>query len=296
MTQENLLNSSVNAALTVAGNYGLRGVEPEVIRDRGNILVRLKPYPVVARIAARIDATRPHGSREWLQREVAVLTHLTDVNAPSVHISPLVPPGPHQIGDLTLTFSEWLEADTSHTPNFYEIGRSLRQLHGALQNYVGIELPLLAPVALLRDWLKLVAPTTWLKAPDLQFLHSVYERVEHELLQTERPIQALHGDAHDGNTLYTGRRLCWLDFEETCAGPVEWDLTCLITGLYRQDPAHPVMLQALAGYGYAAPPENLLPFIRARVLQGALWAILLSQYYPDRQAYAESSLDWLRQP
>lgn len=295
MTQENLLNSAINAALTVAEKHGLREITPEVIRDRGNILVKLTPYPVVARIASRIDATRTHGSREWLAREVAVLAHLTDVNAPAVHISSFVPPGPHQIGDLTLTFSEWVERDLSHTPDFYEIGRSLRELHTALQSYNGQKLPLLAPVALLQHWLKLVAPTDWLCSEDLRFLETVYEHVERELLQTARPIQVLHGDAHDGNTLYTGRGLLWLDFEETCVGPVEWDLACLITGLYKQDPVHPVILQALAGYGYAAPLENLLPFIRARVLQGALWAILLSHYYPDRQLYAENSLNWLRQ-
>jgi Phosphotransferase enzyme family len=295
MTQENLLNKAINAALTVAENSGLREIKPEVIRDRGNILVRLRPYPVVARVAARIDATRTHGSREWLTREVAVLMHLTDLNAPAVHSSPLVPPGPHQIGDLTLTFSEWVESNSSHTPNFYEIGRSLRELHGALQSYAGQELPLLAPVALLKHWLGLIADTEWLQAEDLRLLEKNYKRIGRELLQTSHPIQALHGDAHDANTIYTGRGLLWLDFEETCAGPVEWDLACLVTGLYRQDPQHPVMLQALAGYSYAAPLENILPFIRARVLQGALWAILLSEYYPDRQTYAENSLDWLRQ-
>jgi Ser/Thr protein kinase RdoA (MazF antagonist) len=36
--------------------------------------------------------------------------------------------------------------------------------------------------------------------------------------------QPIHGDAHLGNALAGGR---WLDLDEACFGPPEWDLACL---------------------------------------------------------------------
>ena len=37
----------------------------------------------------------------------------------------------------------------------------------------------------------------------------------------------LHGDVHPGNLIATRGGLVWIDFEETCRGPVEWDLALL---------------------------------------------------------------------
>lgn len=38
------------------------------------------------------------------------------------------------------------------------------------------------------------------------------------------PRRPLHGDMHPGNLLatHTGHR--WIDFEDVCVGPLEWDL------------------------------------------------------------------------
>jgi aminoglycoside/choline kinase family phosphotransferase len=38
------------------------------------------------------------------------------------------------------------------------------------------------------------------------------------------PRRPLHGDAHTGNLLQSGDGPRWIDFEDVCAGPVEWDL------------------------------------------------------------------------
>jgi thiamine kinase-like enzyme len=59
----------------------------------------------------------------------------------------------------------------------------------------------------------------------------------------------LHGDAHLGNVLRSGRELVWNDLEHVCRGPVEWDLACLavtavVLGRDRESTA-----EALSGYG-----------------------------------------------
>jgi aminoglycoside/choline kinase family phosphotransferase len=41
------------------------------------------------------------------------------------------------------------------------------------------------------------------------------------------PEQRLHGEPHAGNYLLTPTGLRWIDFEDACRGPVEWDLAFL---------------------------------------------------------------------
>src|SRR5580704_5208883 len=38
-------------------------------------------------------------------------------------------------------------------------------------------------------------------------------------------MQPLHGEPHDGNRILTASGVRWLDFENACQGPLEWDLT-----------------------------------------------------------------------
>ena len=41
-------------------------------------------------------------------------------------------------------------------------------------------------------------------------------------------VQPLHGDAHPGNVIATREGLVWIDFEDACLGPVEWDLATMM--------------------------------------------------------------------
>lgn len=61
-----------------------------------------------------------------------------------------------------------------------------------------------------------------LRAVDHPLLHRAARQLLPRIAQW--PVQALHGDAHTGNLLPTPEGLRWIDFEDACAGPVEWDL------------------------------------------------------------------------
>src|SRR5205085_12243127 len=37
----------------------------------------------------------------------------------------------------------------------------------------------------------------------------------------------LHGDAHLGNVLITGSGATWMDLDDVCTGPLEWDVASL---------------------------------------------------------------------
>ena len=72
----------------------------------------------------------------------------------------------------------------------------------------------------------------------------------------------------------------WVDLEETCRGPAEWDLAVL-TGQSGGADA------ALRGYadvaGCALPSAALLaPFTRARQLEATVWALCMAHRYPAR--------------
>lgn len=57
--------------------------------------------------------------------------------------------------------------------------------------------------------------------PRQPLAHVPHERWTRALTWPRRP---LHGDAHTGNVLNTKAGPRWLDFEDVCSGPVEWDL------------------------------------------------------------------------
>ncbi|MGC1281741.1 MAG: aminoglycoside phosphotransferase family protein, partial [Streptosporangiaceae bacterium] len=66
-----MTHAGLAAAVTVARAQGLPADDPEVLSSRGNVLVHLRPAPVVARVATLTAWTRSEPF-QWLAREVAV--------------------------------------------------------------------------------------------------------------------------------------------------------------------------------------------------------------------------------
>jgi hypothetical protein len=58
----NLPAAAVRAAVSTAARLGLSCTEPEVLADGANVIVRLSPSPVVAKVAASTPEVRPNGS------------------------------------------------------------------------------------------------------------------------------------------------------------------------------------------------------------------------------------------
>ena len=92
MTQT-IQDAAVRAAVAVAARHGITATEPAVLADGANIVVHLRPAPVVAKVAASTPAVRrPVG--DWLQRELDVSAFLAADGAPVVPPSPNSPPPP----------------------------------------------------------------------------------------------------------------------------------------------------------------------------------------------------------
>ncbi|WP_425427397.1 phosphotransferase family protein [Amycolatopsis sulphurea] len=146
-----------------------------------------------------------------------------------------------------------------------ETVRSLAQVHDALRDYPG-ELPPRGPV----DELLRTADRTATLPPGAS------DRIRTETLRLAEnlpsgPGRPLHGDAHPGNLLATADGPCWLDFEDTWRGPLEWDLAIL---------AKQGSPEVLAAYPGEADEAVLATCTQLRELFAVAWRFLHRRALP----------------
>src|SRR5947209_14729130 len=94
------------AASAVACAHGLKLEAAVVIYSGSNVLVHLRPAPVVARVMSGTVALHDD-PRTWLEREISVLEFLMSSGL-AVSPSQLIAPGPHFRDGLWMTFMEWV--------------------------------------------------------------------------------------------------------------------------------------------------------------------------------------------
>ena len=132
---------AVSAAVAVAGRFGVRCTDPEVLHDGSSVLVHLRPAPVVAKVAASTPAVRPDNAA-WLQRELDVVRFLAGRGVPVMAPSPEVPPVVHHGDGQVMSFWRYLSPIPGR-PGEETIGSMLRDLHAELRGYPA-QLPFLA--------------------------------------------------------------------------------------------------------------------------------------------------------
>ncbi|HZD48805.1 MAG TPA: phosphotransferase [Silvibacterium sp.] len=279
---DDLTRRALIAAVSLAGDLGLRCETPDILADGSNVLVHLAPAPVVARVATTTALVRKP-VRQWMRIDLDMAEYLAGLQFPVVPPSRELPPGPHTHDGLTLTFWEYVEHDRNYTASAAETGRLLRELHSALRGYPG-ELSPLSPFAEIPRCLDEVERWKAIDDADLAMLRRGFAVVASEIDTLRLPEQPLHGDAHKKNVLKTSHGLRWTDFEDACSGPLEWDLACFVrtSGEDRST--------ALAAYGGDVDQDRLAPFFAARDLQGAVWGAILATRFPDRR---ERAAEWM---
>jgi aminoglycoside phosphotransferase (APT) family kinase protein len=266
--------------VAVARAHGLRVDEPRVLRDRLNVLVHLRPAPVVARVAGTIAKVRP--GAEFARHEVDVAGHLAAAGAPVVAPSRELDPGPHEHAGHVITF--WTHVPEQPEPaDPRAAGAALAECHAALRGYRG-DLPLLGRLSEAEALLARLAGELTIDAAAALDLQRRFDELVPVLHALRSPIQPLHGDAHLGNVLHGPAGPLWNDWEDTCLGPVGWDAGCLlVTSADRGGPA------ALDAAGIALDPAELALWIEARRLQGAVWRAFIHREHPERRAAHEAA-------
>lgn len=290
MSVDGLRDRAVAAAVATAWELGVTVRDPRVLSARGNVLIHLRPSPVVARVATLTAFTRADPAA-WLGREVAVAETGTAAGGPVVAPAPGLDPGPHRRDGLALTLWEHRSLD-GRSPAPREVGECLAALHEAAAGHVG-ELPFLAPALdQVREALALLRPARSVDA--LAERHAV---VVADLPGPDPATDVvLHGDAHPGNLLHavhTGPAArdgwVWTDLEETCRGPVLWDLAVL-AGSARVDGGAAVRAWAAVSGSPVPTTAELAPFAAARRIEAAAWALGMAAVDPDRYAARAAEL------
>lgn len=272
---------AVTAATAIATAHGLRVENPAVLAQGYAVRVHLRPAPVVARVST-ITALLRTPIEPWLKRELDVAAFLAGRGAPVVPPSDVLPPGPHQHDGLCVTFWRYVEPVSRALPEPPEAGRMLGVLHAALRDYPG-ELPLLAPMFndIPRGLERLERAGDILPADDIALLRATYERLLPRLSPAALgPLQPVHGDAHVHNLIAVADGWLWNDFEDTCLGPVAWDLASLDTDL--------------ALYPGTPAPASMSLFREVRQLHGVVWVYALLPELPDWGQYVAPMLERLR--
>ena len=259
------------AAVKVAASLGVYATDPVILANGANVIVHLSPAPVVAKVAASTPAVRPDNAA-WLQRELDVVRFLAGRGVPVMAPSPEVPPVVHHGDGQVMSFWRYL----SPVPGLAgedTIGSMLRDLHAELRDYPAqlrdypAQLPFLAPLGDIPAFL--ARPQSRLTAGQAAALAAAHARLTAHLA----PDQSLHGDAGAGNLMATGAGWVWHDFEDTCTGPVAWDLAAS-TASPRLDGA-----RILAAYG--ENPAQLEVCQQLRKLHLTVWYNLYAERLPD---------------
>ena len=283
--------SAARAAATAAAALGVPCAEPVVLADGANVVVHLRPSPVVAKVAATTTAIRADPA-VWLQRELDLAVFLTEAGAPVMPPSPEVPATAHHADGHVMSFWAYLKPADSGRPDEATIGSMLRDLHAVLRGYP-TALPALPPLEDIRAFLARpqirLSPADAADAADAAVLGEALGRLTGDLARAapDSPVQALHGDAGVGNLMATGGRWVWHDLEDAGSGPVAWDLAAT-TASPRLDRA-----RILAAYGQPVDPAQLSACEQLRRLSLTVWYALYAERLPDcGQRAAELLASW----
>jgi hypothetical protein len=281
--------SSLAAAQAVAREHGVACDEAVRIAAGSNVVVHLKPAPVVARVMTGTAVLHDDPER-WLAREVAVAAFLAERTELAVAPSDILPPGPHEHDGLWMTLWKFLPHDAqAPPPEPRELGRSLRALHAALADFPGD----LAPLSEIRDWLeRLLAelrPSPPLTQRDIDRLRLDLDALTPTVFESPLSAQALHGDASIGNLLRTDSGLVWNDLEDVCAGPVAWDVAGLVASARARGHSAKFVDELLAAYGEPGV-GGLAAFLEAHAVYDVVWQAFEARRRPEAMKRAAASL------
>ena len=264
-------------AARVARRLGLAFTEAVVLYRGTNVLVHLRPTPVVARVTRLAHLVRPLSDLAGAMSLARSETMRGHVAAPTT----LLDPGPHIEDSRYVTFWARYPAGTSTplaTPA--EAGSSLRLFHESARQHSG-RLRSFDPRPEALKIADIVDPG----------IGDLLRSVANAMTVPDLALQPIHGDAHEENALAGG---LWQDFDEVCAGPTEWDLASLQHRWYLFGERQAETAAALGAYGPHdhGAVELLGPLV---VLAIAAWGSLAPHIGEEVGPRTRLRLAWLRE-
>ncbi|MEM9564250.1 MAG: phosphotransferase [Actinomycetota bacterium] len=215
------------AVASAVAEIGLRVDEPAVLRAGANLVLHLRPHPVVARVAT-LTAEMRRNPADYLRRERDIATALHQSGVGVITPTDLVDPGPHHADGhwfLLMTHRRLEPVDLASDAEASAVGRSLADLEAALD-----ELPVeLGAGDVGQPWDEIATLMATVEATTGPTATGRLVDAVEALKATEPDdrLRLVHGDARRVNVARSRGHLVWFDFEDANSRPVAWDLATL---------------------------------------------------------------------
>lgn len=273
----------LRAATETAIAHGITPDRCDILQNSSTLVVRLTET-LVARVVQ--DRDGPRQGTEWFARENAIAHHLSVNGAPVIPLHPDLPPGPHEHLGYPINFWEFVTRIEAE-PEPGEIGRTLRQCHEIMSRFTEP----LPKLAIITESIAILDERPLFPAATQQMLRDHLTKSIEVL--SACPHQPLHGDAHMGNLMNTTRGLLWTDWEDTFAGPVEWDVASIIWNAKLLDEDKATVDAILDAYGAVDAKALNQSLIGRAAVMTAWYPILYPNPNEERQRRLRSRIDWL---
>lgn len=249
--------------VSFAREHGVRVDDPVVLGDTSNIVVHLRPAPVVARVP-HVTASGRDRPDVGLARELAITRHLHQHGFPTTAPSTELPPGPHRLAGAStwVSFVEYVPFEPVGDDDAAQVGASLAALIDVMADMTddeGIFDRCLADEA----------------DVSLAMLEGRIDEVDRQLLVELRAAaftdpgaapRIVHADPHRSNV---GRRqdgeIMWFDFDDAVRDSPLVDLATLH---HSWPEAGAVACRRL---GIDPAGAEIGRFVRQRVAWGDIW-------------------------
>jgi hypothetical protein len=264
---------------SLALSLGLEST-PVVVADRSNLVLRLDPHPLIARVAMATSMVRV--GMAWLRREVDLSRFLDGEGAAVTRPSELLAAGPFEQAGLVISF--WQLEELRPELDAMGAGARLAEAHRLLRGFPHERVPEWGGWLEAREVLALARTNPLLAPVELARLLAAWEQGEQVVASARArtaSFQTIHGDAHLGNALATTRGAVWTDWEDAFLGPVEWDLACLRSRLDLMGEDRQAIEAASAAYDTEHDPVLVRELGLVRNLQVIPWLAVFAARDPS---------------
>ena len=208
---------AVAAAIAVASSLDLVVEDAVILSDSNRLVVRLLPCDVVARVA-------PAAHFASSDLEVELVTRLARTNSPVAGLDTRTESRVFERDGFKIALWTHFEPADERVLPATEYAQSVQRLHAGLRQ-IDLAVPHVMDrvTAIEQDVVDRLA-TPELHDEDRQLLADTLRDLQQSIISREAPEQILHGEPHPWNLMDTKDGLLFIDFENTCRGPIEYDL------------------------------------------------------------------------
>ena len=206
----------MSAAIATASTLDLAVDDAVVLNDSNRLVVRLTPCDVVARVT-------PVTHFASAARELELVRRLAETHAPVAPLDARVEPRIFVRDRFEITMWTYFEA-VPRVPPPGEYSQALERLHAGLRQVALTAPNFMDRVAATQRDVANRDVTPDLAVTDRALLTDTLGDLRRSIVNRPAREQLLHGEPHPWNVLDTSDGLLFIDFENTCRGPIEYDL------------------------------------------------------------------------